>query len=294
MDVISLGGMNMLMDRNNPDLLPEASPAHAVLTATDVRFQYASSRPAVDGVSVPFYAGEVAMIVGPNGSGKSTLLQLLCGHLTPSTGAVTAQEQNITHLHPLKRAALMSYVPQAPQVSFAYRVQDIVAMGAWAQQRRRPGEEKVSQDKPDVDHIIQAMWDLDIHALAQRTYDELSAGERQRVAIARALVQDAPIMLLDEPTAALDIWHQLELLHHLNSLAHVGRKAVIWVTHDLNHARAHADRVLIMDAGKLAAHGQADQVLTPEILEPIYRVQVTVQDGNLRFSRYNRGTTGRI
>jgi len=285
MDVISLGDMNMLMDRNNPDLLPEASPADAVLTATDVRFQYASSQPAVDGVTVPLYAGEVAMIVGPNGSGKSTLLQLLSGHLTPSAGTVTAQGQNIRHLHPLKRAGLMSYVPQAPQVSFAYRVRDIVAMGSWAQLRRRPGEEKVSEDNPGVDRIIQAMWDLDIHALAQRTYDELSAGERQRVAIARALVQDAPIMLLDEPTAALDIWHQLELLHHLKSLAQIRRKAVIWVTHDLNHARAHADRVLIMDAGKLAAHGKADQVLTPEILEPIYRVHVAARDGNLVFSR---------
>jgi iron complex transport system ATP-binding protein len=158
-------------------------------------------------------------------------------------------------------------------------------MGSWAQQHRQPGEEKVSEDKPGVDRVVQAMWDTDIHALALRTYDELSAGERQRVAIARALVQDAPIMLLDEPTAALDIWHQLELLHHLKSLAQVRHKAVIWVTHDLNHARAHADRVLIMDAGKLAAHGKADQVLTPEILEPIYRVHVTVRDGNLVFSR---------
>lgn len=285
MDVISPGSMNMFIDRNHPILLPEASAADAVLTATAVYFQYASSQPAVDRVTVPFYAGEVSMIVGPNGSGKSTLLQLLSGHLTPSEGTVTAQGENITHLHPLKRASLISYVPQAPQVSFAYRVQDIVAMGSWAQQRRWGAEEKVSEDKPGVDRVVQAMWDLDIHALAQRTYDELSAGERQRVAIARALVQDSPIMLLDEPTAALDIWHQLELLHHLKSLAQVRRKAVIWITHDLNHARAHADRVLIMDAGKLAAHGHADQVLTPKILEPIYRVHVTVRDGNLVFSR---------
>ena len=285
MDVISPGGMNMFLDRNHPVLPPQASPAGAVLTATDLHFHYASSQPAVEGVSVPFYAGEVTMIVGPNGSGKSTLLQLLCGHLTPSGGTVTVRGENITRLHPLKRACLISYVPQAPQVSFAYRVRDIVAMGSWAQQRRQPGEEKVSEDKPGVDRVVQAMWDTDIHALALRTYDELSAGERQRVAIARALVQDAPIMLLDEPTAALDIWHQLELLHHLKSLAQVRHKAVIWVTHDLNHARAHADRVLIMDAGKLAAHGKADQVLTPEILEPIYRVHVTVRDGNLVFSR---------
>ena len=285
MDVSSLGGMNMFMHRKYPHFPSGASPADAVLAAADVRFQYGSSRPAVDGVAVPFYAGEVAMIVGPNGSGKSTLLQLLSGHLTPSAGTVTAQGQNITRLHPLRRAALISYVPQAPQVSFAYRVQDIVAMGSWARQRRWPGEEKASADKPGVDRVVQAMWDLDIHALALRTYDELSAGERQRVAIARALVQDSPIMLLDEPTAALDIWHQLELLHHVKSLARTRLKAVIWVTHDLNHALADADRVLIMHAGKLAAYGQADQVLTPEILEPIYRVRVAVRDGNLVFSR---------
>ena len=285
MDVSSHGNIKMFMHRKYSDSPSGASPVGAVLAAVDVRFQYASSQPAIDGVTVPFSAGEVTMIVGPNGSGKSTLLQLLSGHLTPSAGTVTVQGQNITRLYPLQRAALISYVPQAPQVSFAYRVQDIVAMGSWAQQRRWPGEEKASKDKPGVDRVVQAMWDLDIHALAQRTYDELSAGERQRVAIARALVQDSPIMLLDEPTAALDIWHQLELLHHLKSLARARLKAVIWVTHDLNHALANADRVVIMHAGKLAAHGQADQVLTPKILEPIYRVHVTVQDGNLVFSR---------
>ena len=111
------------MHRKYPHFPSEVSPADAVLAAADVRFQYASSRPAVDGVTVPFYAGEVAMIVGPNGSGKSTLLQLLSGHLTPSAGTVTVQGQNITRLYPLQRAALISYVPQAPQVSFAYRVQ---------------------------------------------------------------------------------------------------------------------------------------------------------------------------
>ncbi len=271
------------MDHNNPDFPSQAPAAEIALAADDLHFQYASSSPAVDGMTVPFYTGEMTMIVGPNGSGKSTLLQLLSGHLTPSAGTITAGGRNITRLNPLKRAALISYVPQAPQVSFAYRVQDIVAMGSWARDRA-PGE-KVAGDRPGVDPVVQAMWDQDIHALAQRTYNELSAGERQRVAIARALVQDSPIMLLDEPTAALDIWHQLELLHHLKSLARSAHKAIIWVTHDLNHARAHADRVLIMHEAKLAAHGPAHQVLTPEILEPIYRVHVTAQDGKLTFLR---------
>lgn len=159
-------------------------------------------------------------------------------------------------------------------------------MGLWAHQRREPGLSVLKADQPMLDRMVQAMWDLDIHALAQRTYDELSAGERQRVAIARALVQDTPIMLLDEPTAALDVWHQLELLDHLKALARDRKKAIIWVTHDLNHARTNANRVLIMHEGKLAAHGQADQVLTAEILEPIYRVHVTLRNDHLLFSRF--------
>ena len=268
------------------DLPSDAPPGGLVLEATHLTFQYAGGKTAVDDVTVPFYAGELAMIVGPNGSGKSTLLQLLLGHLTPSGGTITVHEQNITDLHPLQRAALLSYVPQSPQVSFAYSVQEIVAMGLWAHQRREPGLSVLTADQPMADRMVQAMWDLDIHALAQRTYDELSAGERQRVAIARALVQDTPIMLLDEPTAALDVWHQLELLDQLKALARDRKKAIIWVTHDLNHARTNANRVLIMHEGKLAAHGQADQVLTAEILEPIYRVHVTLRNDHLLFSRF--------
>lgn len=276
----------MLMSGKHPDSSSAGLPGGIAIESTNLSFQYVAGQTAVDGVTVPFYAGEVAMIVGPNGSGKSTLLQLLLGHLTPSAGTITVQGQNITRLNPLNRAALLSYVPQAPQVSFAYSVQEIVAMGDWAYQRREQRTTVPMGEQSAVDRIVQTMWDLDIHALAQRTFDELSAGERQRVAIARALVQDTPIMLLDEPTAALDVWHQLELLDQLKALARDRHKSIIWVTHDLNHALINSHRVLIMHEGKLAAHGKPEQVLTPEILEPIYRVHVIVRDAQLLFSRF--------
>lgn len=276
----------MLMSGKHPDAPSVALPGGIAIESTNLSYQYVAGQTAVDDVAVPFYAGDVTMIVGPNGSGKSTLLQLLLGHLTPSAGTITVHGQNITGLHPLNRAALLSYVPQTPQVSFAYSVQEIVAMGYWAHRRRALRASVPAGDQSAMDRIVQTMWDLDIHALAQRTFDELSAGERQRVAIARALVQDTPIILLDEPTAALDVWHQLELLDHLKSLARDRQKAIIWVTHDLNHARANADRVLIMHEGKLAAHGNPKHVLTSDILEPIYRVHVTLRDDNLLFSRH--------
>jgi iron complex transport system ATP-binding protein len=262
---------------------PSDGPAGTpVLLADHVSFHYGSGQSAVDNITVPFYAGEMTMIAGPNGSGKSTLLQLLLGHLSPGVGNVTVEGADLRAMHPLDRAALISYVPQTPQVSFAYNVREVVAMGLWARQQRLATQ---GVGKSDEDRMSQAMWDMDIHALADRTYDQLSTGERQRVALARAMVQDAPIMLLDEPSAALDIWHQLELHHHLTVLAHRDKKAVIWVTHDLNSARAHADRVLVMHEGKLAAYGQPRTVLVPEVLESVYRVRVTVRDDVLVFAR---------
>ena len=261
-------------------------PGGVVLRSEHVSFHYAPGQAAVDNVSTAFYSGELVMIVGPNGSGKSTFLRLLMGHITPHAGTISVHGRNLIHLHPLDRAALLSYVPQTPHVSVAYSVQEIVATGIWAHQRRAAGGTLPADDKSAMNRVVQAMWDMDVHAMAERTYDELSAGERQRVAIARALAQDAPIVLLDEPTAALDIRHQLELLDQLKALAHNRQKTVIWVTHDLNQARTHADRVVMMHEGKLAAQGKPDQVLTPEILQPIYHVQVILRDTQLVFSRF--------
>ncbi len=287
----------------NPDTPSAVLPDASGLQAQGVSFHYGADRPAVNNVSARFSAGELTMIVGPNGSGKSTLLQLLLGHLVPAAGHVAINGRHVTQLHALERAALISYVPQSPHVSFAYSVHQIVAMGRWASRQCRAsamaicanvgGSSQsstagVSPDQLDNDLIRRTMWDLDIHALADRTYDELSTGERQRVALARAIVQDAPIMLLDEPTAALDIWHQLELLDHLKLLTRQKQKTVIWVTHDLNHARTNADRVLVMHAGQAAAQGKPPAVLTPEILEPIYRVRVEIKNDMLWFSRSNR------
>ncbi len=281
----------------------KALPGAAALEACQLSFCYGTNPAAVDTISVGFNIGEVTMIVGPNGSGKSTLLQLLLGHLSPTSGKVAVRGRHLRDIHPLDRAMLMSYVPQTPQVSFAYTVRELVAMGRWArQQRTAPVRENAADgsggaavsigtvsaspgsDKTDNAQMIQAMWDMDVHALVDRTFDELSAGERQRVALARAIAQDAPIMLLDEPTSALDIRHQLELICYITNLARCHGKTVIWVTHDLNSARAHADKILILHQGKVAAHGVPNMVLTPEILEPIYGVRVEVRDEMLRFS----------
>ncbi|MCL5945787.1 MAG: ABC transporter ATP-binding protein [Planctomycetes bacterium] len=264
---------------------PGEAAGTVVLAAQGVSFYYGSNRPAVEAVTASFKAGELTMIVGPNGSGKSTLLQLLLGHLVPAAGKITAGSTDITHLRPLARAALISYVPQNPEVSFAYRVHELVAMGAWARQRYLSSSSTTSTRASIDAHVItQVMWDLDIHALADRTYDELSTGERQRVALARAMVQDTPVILLDEPSAALDIWHQLELMERVKYLARHKHKTVLWVTHDLNSAFANADEVLILNEAKVVAHGKPRDVLVPSILEPVYRVKVEVCNNTLLFS----------
>ncbi len=131
----------------------------------------------------------------------------------------------------------------------------------------------------------QAMWDMDVHHLARRAFGELSGGEQQRVTIARALAMDAPILLLDEVTASLDLWHQLEFLERIADVAHQRGRCVIWITHDLNQAHEYADQVVLLNYGRVVAQGPVKSVLVPEILEAVYRVKVDLMGKSLRFVR---------
>jgi iron complex transport system ATP-binding protein len=259
------------------------------LTVDSLTFAYSRSAPdIVDKISFSATAGELIAIVGPNGSGKSTLLRLLINELTPTTGTITIN--NHPTPNPLIRAQQMALVPQ--QISapaFGYTVQEMVLMARHAASTASGASSlfNIGFESPeDLTLATTAMWNADIHHLAHRPFDTLSGGERQRVAIARAFTQHTPILLLDEPTAALDLHHQLELLEHLRQATQQQNRLILWVTHDLPLAATHATRVLVLDRGHLIADAPPAEALTPQILEPIYNVTVTrTPTGTLTFTR---------
>ncbi len=269
-----------------------AAPA-VELAVENVSYAY-GEQAAVAEVSFRLRGGEVVALVGPNGCGKSTLLRLLVGELRPGSGRIVLDGRNAATMARSAVARRMALVAQNGGAggSFAYRVRDLVLMGRHASHAGAGGMIGLSfETSDDLAAADAAMWKADVHHLAERSITALSGGERQRVAIARALAQDTPILLLDEPTAALDLYHQLDVLHEVERLAQVEGRLVMLVTHDLRLAAEHATRVVLLDRGRLVADGKPEEVLTARHLEPVYQVKVSRgADGMLRFSRAGGGS----
>lgn len=224
----------------------------------------------LEDVSLAVRAGEVLALVGPNGAGKSTLLSVLCGERHPLTGAVALEGRDVRAYSPLDLARRRAVLTQENALSFPFRVIEVVQMGRapWT----RSGE--IAEDSRVV---TSAMARADVGHLAGRRFTELSGGERARVSLARVLAQDTGIVFLDEPTAALDLRHQEDVLRIARDLAAEGR-AVVVVVHDLSLAGAVADRVALLSAGRLAAIGTPREVLTAEAISEVYGLAVRVVD----------------
>jgi iron complex transport system ATP-binding protein len=264
-----------------PDSASSAIPSpgpRLTLHAENIHFSY-GRQPVLRGLTLSFHAGALTAIVGPNGCGKSTFLHILLGHQKPDQGRVTLSDHGQTlelkTLSAAARARHLSFVPQTGSVGFSYTARQIVLMARWAQHRSRGIDTALGFETAD-DHALAdtALTIMEAQSFADRPITDLSGGERQRVLIARALAQNTPIMLLDEPTSAFDLYHQIMLLEHLKKLAHEGGRLIVLVTHDLNLARQYADRVIVLSAGAVVADGPPETTLTPEILEPVYRVRV--------------------
>jgi iron complex transport system ATP-binding protein len=261
------------------------------LAVEGVSYAY-GERVVVDGVSLVAKAGEIVAIVGPNGCGKSTLLRVAIGELRARAGKVLLDGRDCAGMSRVEVASGVSLVPQQAggAMGFGYTVREMVLMARHAAHARAAGGGLGAmvamgfETAEDVELANKAMWAADVHHLAERRVTELSGGERQRVAIARAFTQDTSVILLDEPTSSLDLYHQLALLEQLHVAAGEGR-VVVMVTHDLNLAAEHASRVVVMDGGKVAAVGTPGEVLTAGVLEGVYRVKVRAQGGVLRFSK---------
>jgi iron complex transport system ATP-binding protein len=229
----------------------------------------------VDAVDLDLARGELLALVGPNGAGKSTLLAAVTGDVTPVRGTVTFDGADLLALAPRPAARVRSVLLQESRLAFGFRVVDVVAMG------RTPWHRMPEEDR-DGEVVAAAMARTDVSELAGRLFPSLSGGEKGRASLARVLAQETPLVLLDEPTAALDIRHQEQVLAVARELASCGC-AVGVVLHDLSLAAAWADRICVLDNGRVAAHGSPGQVLRPELLGRVYGhpVDVISHDGHL-------------
>lgn len=222
------------------------------------------------GVSLTVDRGEMLGLVGPNGAGKTTLLRTINGYLQPDAGTISVAGESISSLGADAIGRRVATVPQNGTFAFEFPVRDIVAMG------RTPHQSRFSTTThEDRRKIQQALDRTEIADLADRSVGELSGGQRQRVLLARALAQDTPTMLLDEPTANLDINHQVRTLSLVSDLAGDG-KTVVAAIHDLELAARFCDRVALLTDGRIAAAGPPTEVLTPDRLEAAFGVPTAV------------------
>ncbi|MDD7928441.1 heme ABC transporter ATP-binding protein [Microbacterium thalli] len=221
-------------------------------------------------VSLEVHYGRLLALVGPNGAGKSSLLSLLTRDQSPTTGRIMFDARPLSAWSPRELARRRAVLLQANQVAFPFTGAQVVGMG------RSPWI-GTPQAADDGSRIAAAVAQADVAHLLHRAYPSMSGGEQARVSLARVLAQDAPVVLLDEPTAALDLRHQEDVLRVARRLAAAGR-AVVVVLHDLSLAAAYADEVAMIDGGAIVAHGDAPSVLTAQRIGAVYRTAVRVFD----------------
>ena len=219
-------------------------------------------------------AGTIVGIIGPNGSGKTSLLKLLMGLLRPESGEIHVFGKPIGALSPVKLARRIAFVPQDMPQLFSLTLGELVLMGRFPFHQPFAGWGWDSSD--DVRRATHAMHGMEIAALADRMMSDVSGGERQRAMIARALTQDPEVLLLDEPTAFLDLHHQLDIARKLRQLNREQGLTVVMVSHDLNLASQCCDQLVLLHQGAIARQGCPADVIRPEVLEPVYRCEVIV------------------
>ena len=222
------------------------------------------------GVDLSVDAGEWVTIVGPNGAGKSSLLRAIVG-LVPSTGTVEICGR--LDLKGLERARHVALVPQTPLIPVGVKVVDYVALGRVP--HRGPF---AAETAAGLERISEHLDRLDLQSLSYRTVTSLSGGERQRVVIARALAQETDVLLLDEPTTALDIGHQQDLLHIVEELRTSTGVAIVVTAHDLTLAGRFGGRLVILDEGRIVADGEPSEVLTAQAIHKYYGADVRIID----------------
>jgi iron complex transport system ATP-binding protein len=238
----------------------------SIISAENINFSYAV-KPVMERVSFAIDEAQIVAFIGPNGSGKTTLLKIINGTLFPDAGQMLIDGKETSRWSRKDIAQKVAIVPQETAVVFPFYAEEIVLMGRFPHLSNYRFE-----NKKDYRIVHEAMEKTDTLAFAARRFDELSAGERQRVLIARALAQEPKVLLLDESTVFLDLKHQAQFLALLRQLNTAQQLTVIFVTHDINLAAQHADRIILLYSGKIYAIGKPAEVITAANIKEVYDV----------------------
>lgn len=237
----------------------------------NLTFSY-GKQPVLQDVSFSVQKGTLTAVLGTNGAGKSTLFRCLLGFLTPQAGEIRLSGRPLSAYSRREAAEKIAYIPQSSEPIFNYTVLDTVLMGTTGTMNvlQRPGRRQ-------QETAMQALQRLGIEALAQRGIGTISGGERQLALIARALVQNAEILIMDEPTANLDYGNQQRVLAQIRALTARGY-TVLLSTHNPEHALHYAHRVLALQDGHIAADGPTETALTPQLLQTLYGIQAILAE----------------
>ena len=237
----------------------------------DLHFRFGATE-ILRGISLDFQPAQMAAIVGPNGAGKSTLMSVLSGFRDNYEGRCAFRDVEIRDWKKRDLGRQMTFIPQMIRLEFPFTAEQVVFMG------RTPHCHGLFESQDDREAVRKAMEITETTAFAHREFRELSGGERQRVVLAGALAQEPKVLLLDEPTTFLDLKHQISTYSLLRRLARDGI-AVIAVTHDLNLAATYADRIVVMNQGRIAADGEPAHVLTSAMLKEVFEVDAEIRQG---------------
>ncbi len=241
-----------------------------LLALQNCSFAYGSGDFRLEGVTLDVGPGRMCGIVGPNGSGKSTLLRIMAGIAHPAEGSVCVRGKQLRRYDRRELARVVAFLPQSPSPSFDLTVREVVGLG------RYPYQSGLgllgSRDEAVIDRTL---VETECERLAGRLFSTLSGGERQRVLVAGVLAQEPELLLLDEPSASLDIHHKSHVFDLLRSLTGRGI-AVVVVTHDLNMAAEFCDELFLLSNGRVARTGQPEEVMTDVLLSDVYGARLRV------------------
>jgi iron complex transport system ATP-binding protein len=244
----------------------------SIISVEDLRVGYGDSSEILRGISFEINEPEYVCVIGPNGVGKSTLIKAVDGLIKPRSGTVKVFDKAVGEYTLKELSKLVGYVPVIASDFNVLSVLDTVLIGRYSHQKWRTTQE-------DIEIAVKALKAMEIDDLAERRFNELSAGQHQKVAISRGLVQEPKILILDEPTANLDIRHQIYVSAFLRKLADKAQTTCFTVSHDLNLAAKYATKVIVLKRpGEIYAIGKPKDVITEEMIRDVYEVESKVID----------------